>query len=439
VYRIRPEDYVLAIFTGMFFFSPPATAVTIEPGVGIGVESTDNATLIANNEVRDLIAVANVAVKIDAGSGPFHAEAITSVRFQGYRQNTFSDQNYFNLNATAGWAMLKNRLDWQLQDFFSQQPINSLDPATPANTQNINVLTFGPNIRFSPSGRQSITLRPEYRKFSYEIQNLDNEHESLDVSWNYKMFRSMSMSLRAGVSKVDYEEPAISDNTLRNIHVVASGTRSRSNYSVDLGTTHVERATGSSERGLTGRASWEFNLTRYSDVRAVISSNLTDTSTGLLDAARNPESGDFANVQTATEILRNKVARLAYTRKDANLKSKVWGEIRNLDYGLSTLDRSTQAAGLRFGYPLTATVSTGLYVDANETKLTGVARKDSRYNIGANINHRWSRKLRSVIDIKYQNNNSNLNIQDYSELSLFVGLIYGYGQVTRVNRTGGAL
>lgn len=432
MYCIRLNDSALAILAGIFLCSFTASAKDIIPSASINMEYTDNATLVPDNEIDELIVSASVGAAIDTGSGPFQFNANTSLRKEHYTRGTFSDRQYFNLATTASWEMLKNRLDWTMQDFFSQQPINSLDPNTPDNTQDTNVFTLGSNIYFPISSRQLVTLQPEYQKFTYDALNIDNQQNSLNVNWNYQMFRTTSVGLRGSVNKVDYAEPAITDNTFRTVSLTVSGQRARSNYNIDLGVTRADRASGQSgERGLTGNMTWLFNLTGYSYVRTTITSRLTNTNNNLLNTSRNPENGDISNQQISNEILRNSVIRVTYTKDDVTLSSRVWSELSKQDYKLVPLDRDVQAFGVEFNYPLTAVFSIGINTRYNRVELKDADRKDSEYSIGGNLNYRLSRRLRTVFNLKYQDKNSTFDTGDFSEFSVFVSLVYGVGSLSR--------
>lgn len=433
VYCLRLNDCAWAILTGMFFCSFPASVMglNIAPNASIGVKYTDNVTRVPDAEIDEVIVSTSLGAAINAGSGSFQLNAITSLRNERYTKGTFSDQQYFNLSATAGWEMLKDRVDWKMQDFFSQQSINSLDPDTPDNTQNTNVFTLGSNIYFPISGRQLVTVQPEYRKFTYEVQGIDNQQNSLNVNWNYQIFRTMSVGLRGNVNKVDYTEPAVADNVFRTISLAVSGRRARSDYSIDLGVTRVDRENGPSERGLTGTMTWLFNLTGYSNVRTSISSNLTNTNNNLLNVSINPENGDISSQQISTEILRKNVIRVAYAKQGATLNSRVWSELSKQDYKLAPLDREVQSLGVEFSYPLTAVLTMGINTRYNRTELTDVDRNDSQSSIGGYLNYRLSRKLSGRFDLRYMNKNSTLSAQNFSELSVFASLVYGIGSPSR--------
>jgi len=430
------HNYCISVIPAVFlFFSSTVAALNLEPSAGVGMEYTNNATFAADNESDDLIAVTVVGASLDAGSGPSYLNATTSLKYQDYTKDTFSDEAYFNLGAIAGWEMFKDRLEWTVQDFFSQRPINSLDPGIPSNIQNTNVFTFGADIYFPISGRQSVALIPEYQKYAYQVQNTDNQSNSLDARWDYQLYRTMKVSLIGGVRDVDYDKVFIPDNKFINIHLSLSGISSRSKYSAKLGSTRVDREGRDSERATTGDMSWLLDLTGYSNIRAFIASNLTDTSSGLLNSATNPGNRDFSNVQIAAGTYRDNVINLTYSRDNVALKFNIWTELSKQDYEIALLDRDVRVIGMQLDYPVTAVFSTGMHTSYNRTDLTDFGRRDKQYSVGSNITYRLSRRLRLAADLKYQERSSTDNTVNYSETSLFVGLDYGYGELPKPTRS----
>lgn len=426
MYRIRPNHCALAFFAGIIFISHTARAVEIKPSASLALQYTDNARKTSDNEASDVLMITSIGAGIDAGSGPFQLKADTSLKHTNYIHDSFGDQQYFNLKASAGWEMLKERLDWKLQNFFTQQSIDSLNPNTPDNIQDSNVFTFGPNIYYRISGLQSLTISPQYRKFSYEIQNTDNQQNALDARWNYQLFRTVSIGVRGGTNKVDYDDPQNIDNTFTNIHLTLSAKRADYSYSADLGTTRVQPDDGNNVHGVTGNLRWLFNITGASSLRAYLASDLTDASNNLLNSSINPDDGDFSNEQISPEIMRNSVFRLAYQMGDAPLSSSLWLELREQDYELALLDREVQATGIEFNYPLTATLAAGINAGYSRTELTDTLRKDNQRSLGGIINVRFSRLLLGTVNLKYHDTNSSLDVMNYSEMTVYVGLVYGY-------------
>lgn len=438
MHRIFWVGYRAALLTGMIFFSFTAFALDIEPGVGAGLEYSDNAALTSDDEQSDWIAVGYVGASIEADSGPLQARATTSLNYQNYTENTFSDKYYFRLGATTGWEMIKDRVDWQLQNYFTQRLVNSVDPDTPDNILNTNVFTFGPTILFSPSGSQTLTLRPLYRNFYYEGREFDNQQYTLLANWFYQTYPLTGVGLDGGVTRAEYDDQRRFPNyTISNIHFVVSGKRARSEYSIRLGATNTNRDRVDDQTGVTGNLTWLVRLAGHSQVRTYIASEIRDSNRGLLNASVNPNNGDFSNEQISGDVLRNSIIRFKYEWRDATLNSSLWGELRDLDYQETPNDREVQAVGAELNYPVTALLSSGVYGRYNRTELTDISRTDKRYVVGGNISYQLSRKLRSVIDFQYRNRDSTQSDLEYSEMSVFASLVYGYGRVTRPSRAGG--
>lgn len=422
--RTRLSCCVAIFIFGTLALNTFVYAVEFKPDASLGVEFTDNSKKASTNEEDDTIIIARLGAVIDASSGSVNIKGGGSIRHQEYLNDTFGSQDYLNLNATAGWEMIKDRVSWRMQDVFSQQAINSLNANTPDNTQDTNVFTFGPTLFYPVSSRQSFRLVPEYRKFNYESGNIDNASNSVDANWNYFVFRTLSLGLRGGINKVDYDEELISDNTFTNLHFTLSGTRPRSTYSIELGSTHVEKEQGQSERGATGNMSWLYNITNFSHVRAYVSSDLTDTNRSLLNSGIDPDNAAIANEQITSEVLRNSVFRLSFVRKNSLLTSKAWLALSKQDYEFSLLDREVQAVGIDINRPVSTIVAAGVRVKFDKIDSTDINQIDDRYSVSGNLTYRWTRKFRTQLKLSYEEKDSSDDAQDYSESRLLVNFVY---------------
>jgi hypothetical protein len=433
----------LVVMAGLLAGSPAVTALEIEPGVGVGLLYTDNATLSADDEEDDLIVVGYAGAKFDENSGPFRLNAEAELIHLNYTGNTYSDQNYPGLRLTGGWEQIRDRLDWQVQNYFTQTLGNSLDGTTPDNIQNTNVFTFGPTIRFPISGRQTITVNPQYRNFYYEDVGDDNQQYALSANWFYGMYPTMGVSLDGSVTETVYDggDNSATDYTRTTVHAGLSGTTARSDYSLNLGGTDIDRDKAGSTSGFSGNLTWLYNLSGHSSARVYLSSDITDTGNLLLNSQTNPDDGDYSNVQTSNDVVRNNILRLTYRREDATLNTEVWGEFRDLNYEGdqggqgSQSDRDVREVGANLDYRVTAALTAGVFGRYTRTKETDTDRKDKEYSITGTIGYQLTRKLRTNLDLRYQDRDSTGGLgNEYSEFSTFVRLVYGFARVQRPGR-----
>jgi hypothetical protein len=427
----------LGLLSVLLSLTPIASALELEPYVGAGVMFTDNAKLTEKNEDSDQILIGLVGANITEDNGPFRANADTSLSYENYLDNTYGDKHWFNLNADAGWEMIRDRVDWGVRDYFTQTQINNLDSNTPSNAQNTNVFSFGPNITLPLSARQTITLRPLFTDFYYENSDTDNQQYGVTADWLYKLRPDMKTGISGGATTVRYDKnDKYPDYSSYNLSGVVSGIRPRSEYRIEMGGTNISRDNVDDQSGFRANIDWLYNITGHSSIRTYAATNLTDSSQQLLNTQIDPGTGDYNNVQTSGDVLRNKIFRVSYIRKDSTLNSNIWTEFRDLDYKESPDDRKVQEIGAELDYQVTAVVTTGIYGIYNNTKETDINRKDKRYATGVTAGYRLSRKLSTRLDLQYRKKDSSSNNDGYTEYSAFLGLVYGIGRPPTPNRYG---
>ena len=440
MHQIKTCRLRLAVLVSLLAGHSLVSALEVEPGVGAGLLYTDNARLAPDNEEDDLVVVGYVGANITEEGGPLRINASAEVIHLNYTDNTFSDKTYPSLRATAGWEQIKGHLDWNVQNFFTQQTVDSVDGVTPDNIQNTNVFTFGPAIILPISARQRITVTPEFRDFYYEDFGDDNQQYALSANWLYRLYRTMGIGLDGGVTRVDYKSGGeaqesggeAQDYTRTNVHVGVSGSRARSTYSVNLGRTRIDREESSSEGGFTGDLDLSYRLTGHSSARAYLASEITDTSNILLNSETNPENGGFSNVQTSNDVLRDSIMRLTYSYEGATINSHFYGELRDLDYKESQDDRDIREVGADLSYSVTQLLTTGILGTYTRVKRTDIGSRDTRYSITGRLGYNLSRKLKANFDVRYQDQSSNSDlVSEYSEFSTFVSLVYGFARVSR--------
>ena len=83
-------------------------------------------------------------------------------------------------------------------------------------------------------------------------------------------------------------------------------------------------------------------------------------------------------------------------------------------------------------YRVTAALSTGVIGGYTWTKETDTDREDKSYSITGTVGYQLTRKLRTNLDFRYQNQDSKGDLtSEYSEFSSFVRLVYGFARLDR--------
>jgi hypothetical protein len=240
----------------------------------------------------------------------------------------------------------------------------------------------------------------------------------------------MSVGLDGGVTKVSYEDEDLNpDYTISSLQTVVSASRPRSQYTIKLGATHVDRDRFDDTDGFSGSIDWLYTLTGKSGVRVFAVSDLTDASSNFYSSAVDPGAGDFTNEQVSGDVLQNNTFRLTYLRQDSTFNTEVWTELRDLDYKESPDDREVQDYGVDLGYRITSLLTTGLDGRYTRTRQTDVDRTDKEYSLGGRVGYQLSPKLSCNLDLRYRDKDSTLSTDEYQEFSVFAGIVYGIGSL----------
>jgi hypothetical protein len=425
-------------FAGFLICNQAYAAFVFEPGVGVGVEYTDNVALTRDNQLDDTITVGYVGAGISENEGSLIYDAVTSYNNYHYTQDTYPDEQYFYLSGRADWEMIRDRFNWFAEDRYRQLPIVALDSNTPTNIQDTNYFNFGANIDFPISARQTFSLVPMFSQHYYEVLLTDNKQYSLEADWNYQMFRMTNVGLLFSTRKINYTETNFLGQSIEDLMFTTLGFtfdigRLRSRYAGRLGVTDVKRENGDETTGFSGFLNLSYDLSSRSQFEALISTDLTDTSSAAL-VFGGQASGD---VQVTTDVIRTNVFNLEYIKENATLRTRIFARYDEITYSESPLDRVVHAFGIQLSHAVTQLLSSGAYADYARTNQLDTGRLDEYYTVGGNLRYSFSRKLYSLFDIKYRIKESTVYSENYDEFSVYATLVYGFGDVQRPSRVGG--
>ncbi len=422
---------LLTVLLFGFGLASPALALQISAGIGDELRYTDNAALSEANEQDDLINTVTLSAGIAEQSGSTQMSLDSALRAIDYTRDTFDNVNYLTANANASWQMVKGRLNWNLVDTFRQQRINSLDPGVPTNTQDINVFSFGPDITIPLTSAQQLTIQPQYRRTYYEVSVADNQQYVLGANWQYRWRKAASLVVDGSVSKVSYDVSSF-DFESRSINAGVTGSVSRSDYTLSAGVTHIDRDTGSSQRGNNLDASWRFNASKTFTFGVTASSRFTEAGNVLLNAAllstdaTGFQQNESDALQIATGVVRIKSAALYLNKTFRRLVMRFSAGVRRSDYDGATSDRDIRAATLGLRYNHSARLSSRLDVRYNNTQLDDGSREDTTRVTTLNLNYNLSRRITASVSLRASRRDSTVPTNAYDENSLSLGLAYQY-------------
>ncbi len=429
---MKQSVYLLAsAMASLSLLTSPAYALDFSGEASVGLENTDNSLRTRTNEQDELIVSAGVSGRLQENTGAFTSDISASVFQDHYTEDTFGDETNFNLRGMANWAIVRDRVDLIVQDFYQQRDINSLASSTPNNTQDTNVFSISPVMRFALANRHQLTVTPAFRDFYYEETIEDNQQLALQADWLYLLNRTMNVGAGVNFAETDYEDNALSDHTITSPYVIVSGERAKFDYRLNVGTTEIDRDTLPDEDGSMADLFVSYGKTDRSRITLRLASILTDASSNQFDSLTAIENGDFDNEQITSDVLRNEVMRLQYNLNQDRLSSSAWVELRDLDYKVdNSLDREVQEFGINLTYNLSSLMSASFRAVSRDTDVTLTNRNDDAMLLGVGMGYRLSRQLRTSLDINYYDEESStLAGSEYEETSIVWRLAYAFGRV----------
>ncbi len=397
-------------------------AMLIDSNAGISLAFTDNAGLTETNEADDIITTGSLTASVSEDTGPVTGNARASIRYLDYQENTFGNQTYFQLDSAATWEPIPDRLEVRAQDYYQQTSIDSLSTGVPLNTEDTNVFDLAATATLPVADRHTLRVTPSFDDYYYETTNNDNQQLGIAVAWDYQLNRFVRLSLGAGFRDVDYESQFDLQRTSYNL--TAEITRQRTKYTLTAGIADVERDQGAGSDGVTGTFTLEHEFTPKSSIVAYASSDITDASTSFLSSSANPTTGSFSNIQVSSDIVRDNVFRLSYTRSGTVAGANAWIELRDVDYTTDAFDREVQEVGASLTYGFTPRVNGSIdarYVERDDTDIT---RTDKTTSLAGQLFFSLSRKLNANVGARLASRDSSAAGSSYDELAFMAGISY---------------
>jgi hypothetical protein len=431
---LRIKSVVLALSLTAACISPAAFALKADGVVGLQMEYTDNAALTANNEINDTIATAILSGTLVEDKGPVTGKLDASVRQLDYLDNTFGDETYLNVGAEGQWEQIRNRLVWNVENFYDQISQDTLAADVPSNLEDTNAFRLSATATFPVAERHTLIIVPEFSDYYYEKSNNDNQQLGLSVEWAYLLNPSVQISLIGDVADVNHDQDLVTagisaDHERHSARLRVKATRPRTRYEATAGYTEIDRDLGPGVDGEVGSVTIEHDFTGRSTLIAHASTDISDTSNNFLSASANPALGSFVNVQSSSDVIKFNVMRLTYDRNGDIIKSSVKLELSEQDYNTAPLDRKVQelSASLSYGFTprITGALDAGYIITDEEAFNT----EDKEFIIGSRVNYQLDRKLSTNAGLQFANKDSDaVPDRGYDEWRVFAGVAYRLGR-----------
>lgn len=129
-----------------FIMAPPTLyAYSFTPEAGIEVRQESNVTK-DSTEQDDTIIAPYVGLSFSETNATINTHIDLFAEYEDYQDNTFSSQEFYDVNAFLDFNILPERLVWAFEDYANTQRIDILGSDVADNLQNVNVFSTGPDL-----------------------------------------------------------------------------------------------------------------------------------------------------------------------------------------------------------------------------------------------------------------------------------------------------
>ena len=404
------------------------TAATLE--LELGAEHSDNVLRTPGDEQEETIGFAGLTLGVEVDRQRLDAEADGTFEFRKYLDDTFGDDWRGGLDGLLSLSLIPERFIWFAQDNFGQIAENRVAVETPANQQNFNYFTTGPDITVPLGARTAVQLSGRWSDTYFEESIEGSESIDGSVGLVRTLSESTTVSLNGSTSKIEFDEADLfPDSEIQEGFLRLALDTTRTTFEGDVGYSKTSRDELESS-GVVVRLNLTRSLTSRSSI--TLSAGSDFDSTGGAFRVEQDATGVQAgneNIIASGDVFRNTYAYLIFETRQAriNIGATLHGG-RERHQVEKLLDRDIVGAELsvgrqftsRFGFELSAAYSKDEFVNEGFSFDEWQAGLDLNWQ----LNHAWSVELRAE---HYAGSGEGIT-RDYDENRAALTLTYSIGR-----------
>lgn len=394
--------------------------------IAAGVIETDNIERTATDAMSDTIEEVSADVALHEQTRRLDADVLSNLQYLNFSRDIYPHEVVGNFIGSSTFAILPKEFEWVALDNFGQQQLDPTTAVTPANLENINYFSTGPNFLFTLTPQLLAQVSARFSNVYFEKSDLENNRGDASVALVRSLSATSNVSLNVAAERVLYHDSAANpDYTTQEAYLRYDTHAARTQLAVDLGYDDVT-GLGSTHAGPLLHVDASVLLSPSSRVSVSFGQDISDTS-NLLRQLQNLNGVAFngSYLQAADDPFTNRYARGAwqFDRNRTHLSADVarYQERHFEDFSLSQVRTQADASARRDLAPaLTAAVG------ATYLKTTYTDSAASYHGVIASAALTW--RVGRHLDVRAEydrfNQRGNVATNDFTENR--IGLTFGW-------------
>lgn len=296
----------------------------------------------------------------------FAANVVGQVELRDYAKNSFSEDIFGTLAASALWTLSPQRFTWTLENAFRMVTLDPTVASTPRNVAGANAFETGPDAYFRLGPRNTFSLGARYGNVYVGDTELDDNRYSGVARWLWQLSSRTVWSLNAEHINVDYKNDELNESFRRNdLYLRLQIRQARSEFILDGGRSRIDRETELD--GSLARLELRRQLTSESTFGLSAASGYQDAGAELLDILTGPtEPAGVIAPLMGTDVITDDIyyrrqADVYYERVGTRLAGTLRLITRELDFETLPEDRNETGGSLELQYRYSATLGATLF------------------------------------------------------------------------------
>lgn len=397
----------------------------LEWGVDLGVEHSDNIERTSVDEQSESVGIAGLSLRATTDRPRLAGRIAANLQYRDYLDDTFQSELAGGLDALGTYSLIPQRLTWMFGDNYGQIANERQAADTPANRQDVNFFTTGPDVTFGFGQRMALRLGGRYSNAYYEDSPLDNDSLAVTAALIRQLSDTSSWSLNGSNRKVEYDEDLFSDYEIREGYLRFEAAGARTNLSLDAGYTEVEQGDETSD-GLLAR----LNLTRKVATRSRVGLQAGTEFSTSGDALRRSQEIGGVITQSEDTIASSDAFRSDYAYLTFNTDwtrggfSAVLNTRQESHETVTDLDRDLYGGTLGISRQLSPRMDAGFQAGYAHEKFVNTDFDFDEWSVGATFAWRFTEQLSLRIRVDHLEGSSNNGSRDYEENRGYIGIAY---------------
>lgn len=425
---VSGERYIAGLALGLLLYTPALQAADVDYGFSAGIEQTDNIERIDTNGSDETIVRVGFDLNTSGESKRYTYDLNAYGQLLSYLNDTFSDEFLPAITFSGRGEIIPGRFAWIVDDRYGQIVRNTFNPDNPANRDDTNVFSTGPEFTLRLGSTTSMVLSARYINNFFDKQNIDNDRMTASVAMLRRFSPARSGSFVVSTERVEYDSSAAgSDFDRQEAFFRFQSAVSNGTVSVDIGGNALHDR-GTSSSGLLARV----NVVRQlaNQIRFTLSAGTQFSDAGQIFLAGGLREDDFRrseDVLASADPLRRDSINVSLTRPLGRGQIAARFDWWQDGYETQTaFDRDSLGIYLNYDHRFTRNLQGRLLANLVRQDFGTVNRDDDLTGLGAELNWSMSQKWWLTGGVYRYERDSSAAGADFDDLRAVASINYSY-------------